>query len=653
MPLPAFLQLSVSHRFGEGVVTRDLEASTGRDPTPPNERGTSADLGAGRESVVRASSSKQLVSESTGDLLLDERDGISSEVVRHHLARILSSDLFKRSDRLSRFLEFSVESALNGDSQRVKEYVVGVHVFDRGPSFDARIDPVVRVEARRLRTRLKQWHETEGRDAPIVIELPTGTYAAKFRERSNIVPAGNKPLLKKTIAVLPFTNQNPDTELEYFSDGLTEELIHALTRLHGLHVVAWPSASRLKGQQENLPTIRERLQVEYILRGSVRRSGERLRMTAQLINASDGHYLWSEAWDRKAADLLVIEQEIAQAIVDKLRIDLDAPALEAFPPKTSDAESHTLYLKGRFSWNKRSPEGLLSSVSLFSQAAAKDPGWPLAWAGLADAHALLASYGLAAPAASMSAAREAAEKALALDPNSAEALTCLALIRSAYDWEWDQAGEMYRRALTLTSGYATSHHWYGMDYLAPLGRFEEATAQMEIAVRLDPLSNILMNSHALLLMLKGQYAEAQKSYEALIAHDPKSSQSWSSLARLHAQIGNHREAIQLFSKARSLAGDFPKLLSALGQTLGWARQFDQARAMIKLLHRISAERYVDLTGFAMIHLGLGEHEIALDFLERAAAGHELTLRWLKVHPAWSGLRTESRFQQILRDIRVL
>ncbi len=203
-----------------------------------------------------------------------------------------------------------------------------------------------------------------------------GAYAAELRYR------GATGFTEKTIAVLPFANLNADAELDYFSDGLTEELIHALTRLPGLRVVAWPSAARLKGQEQDLDSIRERLQVATILRGSVRRWKEQLRMTAQLVDAADGHFLWSEAWDRPADHLVAIEQEIARAIVEKLRLDLTADRRGALLPQTRDQEAHTAYLKGRFEWNKRTPEGLRVALTYFTQATERDAGWPLAWAGL-------------------------------------------------------------------------------------------------------------------------------------------------------------------------------------------------------------------------------------------------------------------------------
>jgi TolB-like protein/Tfp pilus assembly protein PilF len=572
---------------------------------------------------------------------------VPTELVREHLVRIVESELFRRSERLIRFLKFSVQAALNGDSARVKEYVVGVEVFDRGQTFDPRVDPVVRVEARRLRNRLRQWHETVGRDSALVIDLPTGAYAAEIRYRPNSpVPIAIAAPAKK-IAVLPFANLNADVDLDYFSDGLTEELIHGLTRLKGLQVVAWPSASRLKGQEQDVAAIRDRLQVQNILRGSVRRFGDRLRMTAQLIDTSDGHYLWSEAWDRAASDLLAIEQEIARAIVAKLSVDLEPSS--AFPP-SRDAEAHTLYLKGRFQLNKRSPASLRFAVEYFKQAAGKDPEWPLAWAGLADAYALLATYGVCPAAPMMSAAKDAAQRALTLDPTRAEAFTCLAFVRGSYEWKWQESEDLYRRAIELNPGYAVAHHWYGSDCLGAQGRLEEASAELEIAISLDPLSSILLDGKGFLLMLARRFDEACQVYTDLLQYDPEFYKSWGSLGRMYTQMGRYSEAIEMFQKARSMAGDYPRILGALGQTFGLAGQPDKARELLAHLEIMSKSELVGGTTFALIHLGLGEREAALQRLEAAVEEREISVVWLKSHPAWDALRSEPRLEALLERI---
>ncbi len=577
---------------------------------------------------------------------------IARELVEQHLKRILSSALFHRSDRLCRFLQFSVEAALDGSSERMKEYVVGVEVFDRGASFDPRIDPVVRVEARRLRAKLKQWHETEGRDSAILIELPTGSYATVFRYRhaapqSDLIKSG-----PKTIAVLPFANLNGDEDLDYFSDGLTEELIHALTRVKGLHVVAWPSALRMKGQEQDIAAIRDRLKVENILRGSVRRFGDRLRMTAQLIDAADEHYLWSEAWDRSASDLLLIEQEIASAIVQKLQVGVVRHVSPAIAVSSRAAEAHTLYLKGRFHLNKRSPEGLEASVQYFEQATRADERSALAWAGLADAHALIATYGIVQPATGMAAATRAAETAIALDPTLAEPFTCLAFVRG-YEWKWQEAGELYRKSISLNPGYAAAHHWYATDYLVKLGFVQEAIFEADKSIALDPLSSIKLEGRAYLSMVAGDFEDARQRYEDLLEHDRWFYMAWSSLGRLYTRTGDYKKALEMYRKARSIAGDFPKILGAYGQTLGLAGETADARAVLDSLNVMSQTRYVGKATFALIHLGLGEEDIALDRLDQMVEAHELSCAGLKIHPAWDALRTHPRFQVLLKQIGLI
>lgn len=574
---------------------------------------------------------------------------ISSELVQQHLKRILASELFRRSDRLCRFLRFSVEAALKGDSERTKEYVIGVEVFDRGPSYDSRIDPVVRVEARRLRGKLKQWHETEGRDSTILIELPTGAYAAIFRYRNESRETDPVSTAEKTIAVLPFVNLNGDPDLDYFSDGLTEELIHALTRLKGLHVVAWPSALRMKGQEQDIAAIRNRLRVENILRGSVRRFGDRLRMTAQLIDAGDEHYLWSEAWDRSASDLLLIEQEIAGAIAQKLRVGADQNLSTASSPARRDAESHTLYLKGRFHLNKRTPEGLQAAVKHFQQASKADEKSALAWAGLADAHALIAAYAIAEPAKTIAAARDAAETAIALDANLAEPVTCLAFVRG-YEWKWREAGELYRKSIALNPGYATAHHWYATDYLVKLGFVQLAITELDKAIALDPLSSIKLEGRAYLSMIAGDFDDARRRYEELLEHDRWFYMAWSSLGRLHTQTGEYKKAVEMYEMARSIAGDFPKILGALGQTLALAGRQDEARALLELLQTTSETQYVGHATFALIHLGLGEVDAALQRLEHTVQAHELSATGLNIHPAWDAIRADPRFQALIKRV---
>src|SRR5579884_2538900 len=569
--------------------------------------------------------------------------GITPEAVVEELERILCSRLFARSERLCRFLRFAVEAALRGEAQQVKEYVVGSEVFGRGAAFDPRVDPVVRVEARRLRSRLKDWYKGAGSSSAVIIELPTGSYTAVFRERDRAPEAE-----ERIIAVMPFTNLNGDAEGDYLSDGITEELIHALTKLNGLRVVAWNSAVRMKGHEEDLRAIRERLGADAILRGSVRRAPSHLRVTAQLIEAATGYYLWSEAWDREATDVFAIEEEIAQVIANKLRVP---PATgDRLGRKAANIACYELYLKGRFHWNTRTREGIDMGIRFFEEAAAMDPEWPLAWCGLADAYALRADYGFTAPGDSMPAARDAAETALRLDPSLGEAWNSRAFIRSMYDWEWEDAERMYRRAIELKPGYALAHLWYGIDFLASLSRFDEALREIDIGVSLDPLSPSMLTARGLVSMFAGQYDDALRVFNQIIEQYPLSWRPWGNLARLHSVVGEYRESIELFEKAQALGGSEPALLGALVQTYALAGREREAREALEQLVHLAQSRFVPVTCMALIHGALGETDTALDWLENGAERRDLRHTVIAAHPAYRCFRGNQRFEMLLRRV---
>jgi TolB-like protein len=580
------------------------------------------------------------------------------ELIRQELGRIVASELFSRSERLCRFLSFSVEQALRGESDRVKEYVVGVEAFGRGPSFDPRVDPVVRVEARRLRDRLKSWYEGEGRDAKIRIELPRGGYAAVFHDQALLTGASAKPQpvpAQRTIAVLPFTNLNAAPETDYLCDGLTEELIHSLTRVRELRVVAWQSAARMKGREKDLEAIREQLRVETILRGSVRCSGDHLRITAQLIDAANGYYLWSEAWDRAAADVFAIEEEIAQAIVNTLRVRLWPESPARLTPKATSIACHNLYLKGRYHWNKRSPEGLRLGLRCFEDAVSLDPDWALGWAGLGDSFAVLAENELLPQETAIPAANRAAERATSLDPNLAEAYATLGLLRSRYDWKWDEAAVFFRRAIDLNPGYATGHFWYAFHYLAMTGRLDEALAEAELAVSLDPLSAIAQEGRGFVLMVSRRYEEAIEQYRLLLEFEPSFYKAWTSRGRVYAQMGDYARAIEMYEKGLQLGGTIPNILAALGQAHALNGETDRARELLQQLHEMSSSASrtgsgtsaVPATCFAIVHLGLGENDRALEWLEAGMERRQMSLSALKVHPVYDPLRQEPRFLALL------
>ena len=569
--------------------------------------------------------------------------------MRAHLERILASRLFSRSDRLTRFLRFAVEQTLAGHGSQLKEQLVGVEVFDRKPDYDPRIDPIVRVEARRLRSKLKAYYLSAGRSDDVVIGLPKGSYVPFFRARKAAAPAIRHVANETSIVVLPFTNLTPDAGDDYFSDGLTEELIHLLTRIPHLRVVAWDSASQLRGREQDITAIREKLDVGAVLRGSVRRTLERVRVTSQLIDAESGAYLWSHAYDSEMQDVFTIQEEMARAIVDTLRLTLRSGESRKAP----NLDCYNLCLQGRFHANKRTDEGLRKSIACYQQAIAADGSSAGAYAGLADSYSLLANYGLIDPAAAMGKARAAAEKALTLDPQSPEAMVSLAFIQSMFDWDWNGAEVLYRRAIALNPGYSRARHWFGLDYLALLGRFDEAIAEIHTACHLDPLSQILHEGYGYVHMLSRDYPTALEKYRQLIELDPLFYKAYSSMGRLLSLMGRYDEAIATLEKARSLAGPVPRILGALGQTLALAGRKVEAHRYLDQLEALAKTECVPSVCFAIVHLGLGDHSSALSHLDKACERREMAVGALGVHPLYDPLRSEPRFNQLLQRIHLL
>lgn len=579
------------------------------------------------------------------------------EEVRAQVDKILTNRLFLRSERLCRFLRFCVEHTLEEKSYQLKEQLVGVEVFDRKGDYDPRTDPIVRVEAMRLRSKLKAYYTSAGRADCVFIELPKGAYVPAFRIRGaspTVKPqlvAAQSIAEERSIAVLPFTNLTDAADTDYFSDGLTEELIHLLTRIPRLRVVAWSSMSQLRGREQDLAGIRQQLKVATVLRGSVRRTDGRVRVTAQLIDAESGAYLWSEAYDRQLENVLAIQEEMARAIVDTLQLTL-AWRASGYAQQTANPECYNLCLQGRFHANKRTRDGLTQSAACFEQAIAADDSSAIAYAGLADAFSLLAEYGLLEPGEATLKARTAAEKALTLDPASAEAHVSLALVRAQFEWDWAGAEPLYRRAIALNPGYSRARHWFSVDYLGLLGRFGEATPEILMARHLDPLSPVILEGCGFLKMLQRDYEGALEEYDQVLQLDPMFYRGYGAKGRVLSLMGRYDEAIETFERARELGGDVPSLLAALGQTLAYAGFIWEARTLLDELQAASKTRWVPAGALAMLNIGLGDHEAALSQLETACDRRE-TVVTLKVHPAYDPLRSEPRFQALLNRIGFL
>ena len=409
-----------------------------------------------------------------------------------------------------------------------------------------------------------------------------------------------------TTAVLPFLNLSPNAENEYFSDGLTEELIHALTKVPGMRVVAWNTAAQLRDRQQDIRAIRQQLNVETVLTGSVRIGEPGLRVRAQLIDTESGVYLWSETFDRPMQDVFAIQEEIALAIVRTLRIQLSGGRQEVQVGRgRTTVSSYDWYLKGRYLMNPRTPEQLVASVECFQNAIAADSSSALAYAGLADAYSLSVDYGLMHPAEGFPQAKAAAQRAIALDPELGEPHASLAYIRVAYDWQWDEAELLYLQAIALNPGYATAHHWLGVDHYAMLGRFDEAQAELNIAQQLDPLSAIILEGRGYILMLRRDYQAAIEAYRELMSKQPSFYKSYTSMGRAYILMGRYQEGLAMLEKGRTIAGDLPSILAAMGQTYALLGDLPRARESLLELERLAQLKYVPAASFAIVHLGSG------------------------------------------------
>jgi TolB-like protein/Tfp pilus assembly protein PilF len=450
---------------------------------------------------------------------------------------------------------------------------------------------------------------------------------------------------------LPFENLSGNPENAYFTDGIQEEILMRLAKIADLKVVSRTSTVRYKRSPGSLREIATQLGVANVLEGSVQRSADRVHVNVQLIKAASDTHLWAEAYDRKLTDIFAVESEIAKTIADTLQAELTGSERNAIAARpTENTEAYQLYLKGRFFWNKRTGQNLNKAADYFNQAIRTDPNYALAYVGLADAYVLMPFYGAGTPQDCYPKAKAAAKKALELDDTLTEAHASLAYVLHVCDLDFDGSTREFQRAIELNPNYATAHHWYGIELLASLGRFNEAIREVKRGLELDPLSLPINGGLGRTYYFARRYDEAIEQLRKTSEMDPGFYYAHWNLGSALAAKGAIGAAIEEYQKARALDDD-PFVLGLLGHAYASSGNKIEAEKILNQLKELSKERYVSAYSFALVYLGLGNKEEALRLLEKSyqdRTGNDLV--YFRVEPLLDPLRGEPRFEELVTKV---
>jgi len=454
----------------------------------------------------------------------------------------------------------------------------------------------------------------------------------------------------RSLAVLPLDNLSADPSQNYFADGMTDELITDLAQISALRVISRTSVMVYKGARKPLPQIARELNVDAVVEGTVLRSGDQVRITAQLIEASTDKHLWSQSYEGELRDTLALQNRVASAIADQIRINLTPQEQVALKNvKIVNPEAYESYLKGRYFWNKRTADGLKAALAYFNQAIEEDPKYARAYSGLADTYALMGDwqYAVIPPKEAFPKAKVAALKALELDSALGEAHNSLAFVLDGFDWDFDSAGKEFQRAIELNPGYATAHHWYAW-HLSLLGRYDAAIAEMRKAESLDPLSLIINADLAEILVLAHSYDESIRQSRKTIDMDPNFALAHNQLAQAYLQKHMYDEAVAELQKAVQLSGDSPTCVASLARAYVASGKRTEAVKLLSDLKKRSVPGYSNAPEIATIYASLGDTDQAMTWLEKAY--DEQFNPSVLLRPGFDPLRSDSRFKDLERRI---
>jgi TolB-like protein len=579
-------------------------------------------------------------------------DAVPETAVCEQLARIVNSPGFISSPRLCRFLTHIVNRTIHGDLDSLKEFSIAMEVFDRTSDYDPNIDAIVRVEARRLRAKLKEYYEEgAGGSDPVLIALRPGSYVPIFRWLDT-QPLTEGEQIGATIearrvsaAVLPFVNMSPEPDQDYFCDGITEEIINSLTHASELNVIARTSAFQFKGMSVDIREVGRRLGADLVIEGSVRKTGDQLRITAQASETESGHHLWSETFQRELKDVFAIQEELAQAVAGLLHLHMPEPRARVHG-SYRDLQAYTSYVKARFLIHQQSPETLRAGLEQMRKLIGWFPDYALAYSVIAAANGLLALFGAVSGRDAYPEMKASAERGYALDPESGETCTVLGGLRAWFEYRRDEADTLYERALKLQPGHATAHQFRATALLCK-GNIEASESGLRRSTELDPLSASDCARMAYLHYVKGDYRSAaedvQQSFE--LDRDYPEARFYEGL--LHYQEQNYDRVIQCLS-----ASDVPLEIGVLAAAFARKGCESRAQGCFEKLDRMAHTQYVTPLAEAFAATGMENFDVAFQRLDEAIDHKTAFVNLLAVEPFFNPLRGDRRFTSLLKRLNL-
>jgi serine/threonine protein kinase/tetratricopeptide (TPR) repeat protein len=500
------------------------------------------------------------------------------------------------------------------------------------------------------------WRTAEGdAESPLISSISRLHPTGKQRTRTSKPDTGavrpeRVSKIIDSLAVLPFENASRDPEHEYLSDGIAGSLINILATVPKLRVIAQSTVFRYKGRRIDPQAVGRELKVRAVLTGRIMQSGGSLRIGTELVDVASGSQLWGAQYDRKPGDIFAIQDEISNEMSEKLRLKLTRTEKKRLTKhQTDDAEAYRLYLKGRHHWNRWTEDGFYKAIEYFQQAVEKDPSYALAYTGLADSYVLLGWNSYLPPKDAFPKSKMAAMQALRLDPNLGEAHTPLAAVLWLHDWQWQEAQKEFERSLALNPAHPTASHWYA-EYLMTMGRHVEAIARVKNSQELDPLSLIISVAIGRDFYMARRYDDALEQLQRTVELDPNYPVTYWVLGLLLTKMGRYELAIAEGEKGVKLSGGSPLMNAALAQTFATAGRREQAIQILNDLTNLAKQKYVAPYFFAGIHIGLGEDDRAVEYLEKSYQEHSHWLIYLHIDPSMDGLRSNRRFQDLSRRI---